>query len=345
MKASRLHRPRTDPVLRRLLLEGRRYDPFYGPRLLSDHLPMALTSLRRLGASDDQLECFRERYSARLEPPRFGDVVVEEDPWTGSRGAIARYPGLCRWFTRELQRRGRDAVLHTWIPRLVPAAGVDAFHALIRTALGVESGVDEELACGLAYWVGSWQPMPVDEGPRETGSAAEMFSRLRTDPEFAQIAACTGMFGERLATLSALPGFRRLVRWRGPGVGLADLARESARIYLSCGHFFALHMVTGTHAVRLLSPWAGTPAQVADILWMSLAATYLIIGRPEYGAADVAGETLPARSDVLDAALRHDDEHIAKLACSALSEYETLGLAEHRAILGRIVRGEAELSF
>ncbi len=209
---------------------------------------MALTSLRRLGASDEQLLAFQSRYSTRIEPVRFRDAPLKGDPWHVSRGNIHHHPGLCHWFEQELKTRGRQAVLNEWIPRLIDTAGVDAFHALIRTALAVESGVDEELSAGLAYWVGSWKSLPVEDGPRLSITAREAFDRLRGGIDLG--APLTGMFGDQLGQLFESREFRQLIRWRGPNMGIAELAREAAQIYLACGHFFALHMVTGTQAVH-----------------------------------------------------------------------------------------------
>lgn len=341
-----LNVPATDPFLENLLTEGRSYDLFYGENLLSDHLPMALTSLRRLGASNAELIEFRKTYAAKLEPPRFGAAEAPEDPWPAARGCIQLYPGLRHYFDQALTRRGRDAVLLEWIPRLLPSAGVDAFHGLIRTAVAVESGVDAELACGLAYWLGVSANIPVNDGPRLDLPAGEMFERLRVSPSFApESARLSGMFGDQLMQLAAQDTFRDLVRWRGQSVGLRELAQASARIYLASGHFFGLHMVTGSQAVHLLSPYCDDQAAAVDAPWISLAATYIIIGGPRYGVVSRAPETLPARSGVLAAALRQEDEHIVKLAMSAWREHDSWRLPEHRQILHAICEGTAALHF
>jgi hypothetical protein len=154
-----------------------------------------------------------------------------------------------------------------------------------------------------------------------------------------------GMFGDQLVLLASMPEFQSLVRWRGPQMDLQNLARASARIYLSTGLFFALHMVTGTQAVHQLSPWAGDTEAVADALWMNLAAAYLIIKRPVFAASSPPVQALPARRDVLAAALKHHDEHMAKLAFSAAEEWSHWQQPEHAEILHRIARGKALLGF
>jgi hypothetical protein len=343
---SSLNSPASDPFLADLLRAGRAFDLFYGEALLSDHLPMALTALRRLGAADADLLRFRERYAAKLEAPRFAAASLPARIWPDARGQLHLYPALRTFFDHDLETRGRDAVLSQWIPRLISSAGVDAFHGLIRTALAVESGVNAELACGLGYWTGVGADIPVDDGPRLDVPAREMFEQLRIDPAFSREAASlNGMFGDQLMQLAALKPFRDLVKWRGPAVGLRELAQESARIYLGCGHFFALHMVTGSQAVHCLIHWCKDQEAAADALWISLAAAYIIIGRPQYEPTPGVGDAMPSRDAVLAAALQHDDEHIAKLAFSAFREHEAWGLAEHRRILLAIADGTAGLHF
>ncbi len=334
-----------DSVLQDMLRSGAEHDPYYGAAMLSDHLPMALVSLRRLGASDDEMRQFRDRYAKRLEPQRFKERTIVGPVWPDCRGKRQLYPGLRRYFESALQEQGRDAVLREWMPRLIETAGIDALHPLIRTALGVEGDCAAELACALAYWVSAWEPVPVDDGPREQSDPAELFHRLRAHPVLGHRPASTDMFGIQLGQLGGMAEFRQLVRWRGASVGLSDLAREAARIYLDYGHFFALHMVTGSQAVHLLAPWVGDENKVSDALWMSLAAAYLIIRAPAYGSAELQPGREPSRSAVLRSAMAADDEHIAKLGYSAFAEWETWHLPEHALILQRIEQGSATLFF
>ena len=306
---------------------------------------MALVSLRRLGASDDDLRQFGHRYARRLEPQRFKERTIVGAVWPDCRGKRQLYPGLRRYFESALAEQGRDGVLREWMPRLIETAGIDAFHPLIRTALAVEGECDAELACALAYWVSAWEQVPVDDGPREQSDPAQLFHRLRAHPVLGHRPASTDMFGVQLGQLGGIEDFRRLVRWRGESVGLVDLAREAARVYLGYGHFFALHMVTGSQAVHLLSPWVGHEDKVADALWMSLAAAYLIIRTPAYDSKELSASGEPSRSAVLRSAMAAEDEHIAKLGYSAFAHWEAWHLPEHALILQRIEQGKATLHF
>lgn len=335
-----------DASLEQFLAAGSEFDPYYGSALLSDHLPMALLSLRRLGATDVELAAFRQRYVTRLEPQRFSVIPLPADAWLGARGRRHFYPALRQYFQQLLANDGTESVLRRWIPRLIGSAGIDAFHPLIRTALAVESQSAAELSCGLAYWVSAWADLPFSRPKqRERMSISEAFAALRVHPEFGERPNNGAMFGEQLGRLAQMPAYGQLVNWRGEFCDLKSLAQEAARIYLSTQLFFSLHMVTGAQAAHALSAYVEDHEAFLDALWLSLAAAYIIIKTPGYSAFSPVMREPPPLNVVLAAALAHEDEHIAKLAFSAKTQWDCWRLPEHAEILHRIANRTARLGF
>ena len=96
----------------------------------SDHLPMALVALDRLGASDARLAEFSERYSRSLVPVRAEVQTVRE-----------RYGA-----------DSDDDVVARHLPRFVPGIGSAAFHCVIRLAYAIEARHGGQVAAALAYW-------------------------------------------------------------------------------------------------------------------------------------------------------------------------------------------------
>jgi hypothetical protein len=86
------------------------------------------------------------------------------------------------------------------------------------------------------------------------------------------------------------------------------------QVFHATHDFFALHMVTASHAMRVCAPYAGT--EVHAIGSVALATAYLAIGAP---ACDAIG-VLPAHP-VPTTLLRHDsDEHDIKIAFSCMEQ-------------------------
>ena len=54
------------------------------------------------------------------------------------------------FFQGRIREAGFDAVLHDWVPVLMPGLAASAFHALIRLAYAIDSGIEDEIACALA---------------------------------------------------------------------------------------------------------------------------------------------------------------------------------------------------
>ena len=329
--------------LRTLLRAGTDWDPWY-PTASTDHLPMALQALWRLGASGAQMREFQRDYVTKLVPlAQREPVAVDGDAWQQWLGDWRIYRPLRARLLTDIAAHGRAAVLRQWLPRLIVCAAIDALHPLIRVGYGIEQEIDDEIAAGLAYWAAVHVPgVPLGQRAAQgqsAGGAADLFARLRGTAELVGLRFPSHGFGDRLNRIHAAPAFAQVADWRDPGIDLQALAREAARIYLVTDNFFALHMVTGTHALRTLAPYIDDTQVLLDRGWQALAATYLIIGAPAYEFA-VRDAVVPSDANLLAAALRarDDTEHVIKLAHSARSEFGQWQAAEHASILEGIVR-------
>ncbi|MDE2277139.1 MAG: DUF4243 domain-containing protein, partial [Burkholderiales bacterium] len=147
------------PVLRRWLGANLAFDAEYGDRL-SNHLPMALMALQRLGADDARLHAFAQGYAARLRPAPRSAWRPAGEAWVSRLGHRGAWPAYRQLFAQWLLRAGVPGVLEAALPRLLPGCAGAAFHGLIRTAYAVQAGECQELADALAHWACVWQPLP-----------------------------------------------------------------------------------------------------------------------------------------------------------------------------------------
>lgn len=128
---------------------------------LSNHLPMALSALKRLGADDARLAGFAHTYSLRLRPAPPAAEWPAGEPWRALLGQQHAWPAYRHLFLHWLATEEPDAVLQQTLPVLMAGCGGAAFHGLICTAYAVQSGHGQELADALAYWACRW----LDLGP------------------------------------------------------------------------------------------------------------------------------------------------------------------------------------
>lgn len=274
-----------------------RFDILYGTQDFSDHGPMAASALLGLGATDARVDAYLEQYRKRLRP---------------FDAAPPAYRRLLDVYLRHIATEGAEAVLAAVLPEFISGWARHAFHPAIRLAYGFEFQFDEEIAAGLAYLHFCGPDPAVDAlastAVRSDTSPCQLFGSMR---QFAVADAPT--FDSGLNTVLQSPDLG------GCAVVLEDnldrMTREALDVFASTHDFFALHLLTGAYAFRLLQPFAGPNASA--LLNLGLLLSYAAIGAPEYGPAHVQfQQSIDARPpDWI--ALAGEDEHHIKIAYSA----------------------------
>ena len=278
--------------LKALLDAGAAYDAEYGPSL-SNHRPMALMALKRLGADDARLAAFDATYSRRLQAMPPPEPWPAGEPWPDHLGDTRWWPRFRALFTEWLQEEGHD-LLTPVLPRLLQGVGGAAFHGLIRTAYGLQAGHAGEIADGLAYWACRW--LPLDGTPAATPRV--------------------GLIFEAMADAAAAPGFEAAVRRVPLDAGtLERLARDAASLYAASGDFAVLHLVTSAHAMRSVLRFVDDPLHgVAGYRRAWVAAR-----RASGAKAGRPADLLPW-DEIVGFALTSDDDHLVKLVDSCREE-------------------------
>src|SRR5207244_8288965 len=81
--------------------------------------------------------------------------------------------------------------------------------------------------------------------------------------------------------IAAQPAFAPVIDWMPAGADpLGSLAEAALLVYASTGDFTALHGLTGTHAVRVSTPFIAVRVPVVRHLFQALCAAYVSIGTP-----------------------------------------------------------------
>jgi Questin oxidase-like len=268
---------------------------------MSNHLPMALHAIRRLGATSDRAGEFASFYARRLRPMSAAEAADADR------------------LAAELARDGREAFLRKHVARLTPGIGSAAFHGVIRTAYAVDSGVDDDLADAIAAWERHYSVIESSAG--DGRPAADLFAAVRGDDRFGGAFAGTSISG-RIAKVVSMPAFRD---YRFAAPALPDLVTIAVKIYLASGDFTALHLLTGCHAARVLAPYLASHA--LHHLATAMLAAYVTIGRPAF---DVEVSDAPDWETLARQAIASNDDHDLKLVYSAREEEAVYGWGLHR---------------
>ncbi len=298
------------PELKQLLAShSLQFSPFYDG-YLSDHAPMGSLALHGLGKPAESVVSWYERYTRRLMP---------------YDSAPSGYRRLFESAIEILRRRSPDEVLSAELPALISGWARNAYHPLIRLAYGYRFGIHNEMAAGLAYlhWCGPERTLE-----RMAWNPASASNAIPAGRAFQAAAACTrprdGRFDRRLEQVIGDEAFERIPLPAGDV--LRRVSRLALNVFDTTHDFFALHLVTGAHAFRLLYPFAGP--QRAQFFSLGILAGYAAIGAPPLRVDDsdaTPPEPGKQHPDALLNAIPGDDDHDIKLAFSCREQAEAFG--------------------
>lgn len=293
---------------------------------LTSHHPMAIAALDAMGASDADLARFESRYLPNLEPMPHAVVVIAPGDEAAHLGSPRAFPEWIVYFSEAIERDGAIAVLERWIDRLLPAIGAGAFHGAIRTAFALESGARNELAHALAYWAAEYEPLPEPPLPTGKRSPHEVLVAISADAAHAGHRPAGRNIVERMVEASRLPDFAACVASLDAAqVSVDPIAQAMLRAYVASGDFTLLHGVTGTHAFRLLAPYASDPQAAVLDLWNAAVAAYLSAGSPAADGWGLEGSDALDWPEIHARAVKREDEHDIKLAYSCWREWQHRG--------------------
>jgi len=293
-------------TLARLITDNARWAPEYQGGL-SNHLPMALVALQRLGADDARLQAFADRYAKRLEPAPPHSPWAAGDAWPGRLGDVTAYAAYASLFNEWVAFEGGVETLAQTLPQLMPGCGAAAFHGMIRVAHAALSGHLPELADALAYWAARHLSLgPLPEAAGQLTDAESLLRRLRAGRSKKRLIA------GRMRDAARDPTLHAVVAELAIDAGtLEQLSRLAARAYAASGNFTALHLVTACHAMHVLLRFVDDEAGALRWFWQAYATAVVAAGLQPQPAPRPR-----AWPDLVDAALGSDDEHCIKLVHS-----------------------------
>jgi hypothetical protein len=329
-------------TLSELLERPRLFDPEYRGGL-SDHLPMALVALSRMGASPERLRSFARHYERRLEPAAPAGQVLSTEAWRRHLGHRAHYPDFLATFQRSITPQHWPEVLRDLLPVLMPGCAAAAFHPLIRLSFAIETQTPSEMAIALAYWASRFLRLggnAVIGQPPLSPDPKVLLRHLAEERAFKHRPDQDSLIDAEMKRATCIPEFAPVTFWLEivPDT-VQRLARTVLEIYAATADFTVLHMVTAVQAARSVLPYCGAPEPATRYLWQAIAAAYLSIGKPaipDMPPLDAA--EAPEWPAILSAACEAEDEHVIKIVYSCWAEDAAYNDPLYRAVAARAIQ-------
>mmetsp|Transcript_18299 Transcript_18299/g.29231 ORF Transcript_18299/g.29231 Transcript_18299/m.29231 type:complete len:427 (-) Transcript_18299:343-1623(-) len=309
-------RPLQINVLQRLLAENRQFGPVLRGGGICNHYSMALLAAWKLGAGDVELAKFHHyldgRYRLSWDEIPLAQRLSRES-WAkkegmGDMNAVAEFRAF---FVAEAGTMGLDAMLRSYLPRLVLGQHKGLFHPIIRLSFALLSpgSCAEEAAEAMAYSSSRHEPL-YSCAPQDFAGALEPDAQADASGPAADLTELEGqmhvaweqlrlMYASRgydgrgssfqvLAKLYQDENLRALCLSHFPVS--AETAEESVllavqlalQLYKAQPSLITLHAVTGGHAVSDLLPRLHPAARIvsAKLYWVWLSTLFVEKGAP-----------------------------------------------------------------
>ncbi len=308
--------------------------PEYGPKL-TNHLPMAIHALYEIGASETQIDAFtKDHIRARgLRPlKQKSKTMLTAGNYTNFLGTRDYYFAQDKFFTREISKLGSEETLKRHINTLMHGVCGCAFHGLIRTAYGIWSDNDAEVARGLAYWADTHQSI-TSVAPTLSSQGASLRDafalahQAHQNGDFAHLPHSAPNIFSKIKAVSDTPAFQDLLQNNplSDQVTLADFRTIALEMYQAQSNFTTLHGLTAIHALSSLYNKAAAQDTLLATMGQAALATYLSVGAPEINDQNKPQTHITDPSELSaawDVIRNSSNDHAIKLAYSAREEYQ-----------------------
>jgi len=315
----------TRAVLNDLVLAGRReYGVEYssnGLDGLQNHLPMCLYALHAMGASDQRLLDFYDWYVPRLTRRPAATGRIERDDWRSALGRHTANAEYFELFSEQAEGTSIERLLHEYLPELFSGVGGGGFHPLIRLAYALEMQSRDELCEALAAWCMVYAPLGEPE-LIERRPLHESVTEIASDPYFRGARFTQRGILRRMQQAAADPRFAAALRRSAPPKDglVASLAKLSLHTFLSAPSFVTLHLVTSSHALRVVDSIVPLRYEWLVGYWTAWLAAYVSLGAPDV-RFDHTPRATRTWAEVLAETVAADDDHLNKLVYSCRQQF------------------------
>lgn len=313
-------------MLEKLLAQAQRCDIETSTIGITNHLPMALIALSRLGADDDRLAEYFRFYSKKTQP--LGEPSLRSEfNWAVNLGNKGSFPDYLNFYLGEIHKMGPEAVIHAHLDTLIKGVSAAAFHALIRLSYGVLHENPTEVAFGLAYMSAHYVLVPAPVACQN--SPVEILNDALH--EFENQAFIGNTISERMLAVSEHPDFLKINKIPKE-LSLQRISELVSDLYLASNDFTVLHGVTSCHAMRTVLPYIKDRSAALECYWSGILVAALSVRNLKL-TKNGPLEVRPLDQLDINHVISSDDDHLIKLVFSCIEEYKEYQGLGHLKIL------------
>lgn len=318
-------------MLERLLEQAQKYGIETGASGNTNHLPMALIALSKLGANDTQLNSFYTDYHDGLLLLEEHEHITEFE-WREHLGNQDAFDDYLAYFKTQISVHGLSEVTAAHIDTLIQGCGSSAFHAMIRLSYGLQEKNDTEVAFGLAHMAAHY--LSINLSANSELSASHIIDNALS--AFSDFSVSAFSISERMDAVIHDERFIAINQFPQQAT-LSQLSQQFAELYLNTRDFTVLHAVTSCHAMQLILPYCKKPQQALAFYWSAALCAVLSVEKLTF-RTETADNDTPLEQLDLETIRQSSDTHVIKLAWSSIAQYQQYGHCAHLRILNQLTQ-------
>lgn len=290
---------------------------------LTNHLPMVIIALYKMGASDDRAREYSKWYieNRKVDKLKRSNITIDEENWLDHLGKH-RYELEYRDFFKEtLDETGMEKLLEIYLNRLLDGLAAAAFHGIIRVSYGLEINNHSEIINGLAYLAITYQPIILKVGLSYSTIEAR-FETLSQNQHFrSKKFDGRSIFARVDEVVKDQLFYDTVTKVKVDDESLAKIRRSVINLYAKTRNFTVLHLVTSTHAMRTIVNYCTDIEKTIQNFWISLQVAYLSTNCVQLNI-DEKIEVDFSWDQILKLAITKRNDHTIKFVYTCYSEYK-----------------------
>ncbi len=326
---------------KKLIEKSLQFQGHYGNEL-SNHLPMAIQALDFFEADIEDIAKFYENYKTRLIKKNISKKEVSERNWKSFLGK-KDFTNYFDFYKEQLSEHGIEKTLKKYLPELMVGVGASAFHPLIRLSYAIENNLLDEIAEALSLWSSHF--LNLDKSivnDEKTISLTKAIEVLNSEIYFHGLKFEGPNITSRLGGILKDEEFLKIVGSINlSSITINELSKITLKMYLSSkNNFTALHALTSSHALRVVSHYLNNIDVSYHYYVIVLLAMYVDFGVPNINIEFNTEKCLELNEVKKNINLKMDP-HTIKLCYSCVKEYEFYGRSLYLLAATHRLRGES----
>ena len=308
-----------------LINKNNNFRPFFKDGQ-TNHLPMTLFAMFKLGASNIEMREFIEEYKKahKMEKLHVVTSSINSTNWTKHFGKTEKYEEYQEFFKAEVESNGTKKVIEKYFNLLVSGIASEAFHCLIKLCYAIESDNTDEVVNALAYMCACYFAIPTIDKQLTNKNVASIITDIESSKWFSKNTYEGHTISKKLITVFEDPEFLNHLEF--PDFTsekiMQQLKNSVLKIHLGKWNFISLHLVTSFHSLKIIKPFVMNKENLYKQYWTALIGCLVTMNKVASTSlsldivCDFNWET------TFKKALETKEEHAIKLVYSCSQEYK-----------------------